>query len=113
VDTKREDGGLGGGLNFPLLSDLNKATARNYGILTGNDGVALRGLFLIDPDGIVMHAIINNLSVGRSTSEALRVPKAFQFVRSHEGYVCPADWEERKDTMLADSDGMRKYLSNH
>lgn len=113
VDTKREDGGLGGGLNFPLLSDLNKATARDYGILTGNDGVALRGLFLINPDGIVTHATINNLSVGRSTSEALRVLKAFQFVSSHEGYVCPADWEEGKDTMLANSDGMRKYLSNH
>jgi peroxiredoxin (alkyl hydroperoxide reductase subunit C) len=113
VDTKREDGGLGGGLNFPLLSDLNKATAQDYGILTGNEGVALRGLFLIDQEGIVMHATINNLSVGRSTSEALRVLKAFQFVSSHEGHVCPADWEEGKDTMLANSDGMRKYLSNH
>jgi len=113
VDTKREDGGLGGGLNFPLLSDLGKATAQNYGILTGNDGVALRGLFLINPEGIVMHATINNLSVGRSTREALRVLNAFQFVSSHEGHVCPADWEEGKDTMLANSDGMRKYLSNH
>jgi peroxiredoxin (alkyl hydroperoxide reductase subunit C) len=113
VDTKREDGGLGGGLNFPLLSDLNKATVQDYGILTGNGGVALRGLFLINPEGIVMHATINNLSVGRSTREALRVLKAFQFVSSHEGHVCPADWEEGKDTMLANSDGMRKYLSNH
>jgi peroxiredoxin (alkyl hydroperoxide reductase subunit C) len=113
VDTKREDGGLGGGLNFPLLSDLGKATAQEYGILAGNDGVALRGLFLINPEGIVMHATINNLSVGRSTREALRVLNAFQFVSSHEGHVCPADWEEGKDTMLANSDGMRKYLSNH
>jgi peroxiredoxin (alkyl hydroperoxide reductase subunit C) len=113
VDTKREDGGLGGKLNFPLLSDLNKATARDYGILTGNDSVALRGLFLISPEGIVMHTTINNLSVGRSTGEALRVLKAFQFVSMHEGHVCPADWEEGKDTMVANPDGMKKYLANH
>ncbi len=113
VDTKREDGGLGGGLNFPLLSDMNKAAARDYGILAGNDGVALRGLFLISPEGIVMHATINNLSVGRSTSEALRVLKAFQFVSMHKGHVCPADWEEGKDTMVASPDGMKKYLANH
>ena len=113
VDTKREEGGLGGNLNYPLLSDLNKGTARDYGILTGGDSVALRGLFLIGPDGIVMHATINNLSVGRSTNEALRVLQAFQFVSMHQGHVCPADWEEGKDSMIANSDGMKKYLVNH
>ena len=55
VDTKREDGGLGGSLNYPLLSDLNKVTARDYGILMEDEGVALRGLFLISPEGVVMH----------------------------------------------------------
>ena len=60
-----------------------------------------------------MHSTINNLSVGRSTGEALRVLKAFQFVSMHEGHVCPADWEEGKDAMVADSDGMKKYLSSH
>ena len=113
VDTKREEGGLGGDLNYPLLSDLNKGTVRDYGILTGGDSVALRGLFLIGPDGIVMHATINNLSVGRSTNEALRVLQAFQFVSMHQGHVCPADWEEGKDSMIANSDGMKKYLVNH
>ena len=113
VDTKREDGGLGGSLNYPLLSDLNKVTARDYGILMGNEGVALRGLFLINPDGMVMHSTINSLSVGRSVGEALRVIKAFQFVSAHEGEVCPADWEEGKDTMVANSDGMKKYLTDH
>ncbi len=113
VDAKREDGGLGGGLNFPLLSDLNKATAKEYRILQENDGVALRGLFLSSPEGIVMHATINNLSVGRSTGEALRVLKAFQFVSMNEGHVCPADWEEGKDSMVANSDGMKKYLASH
>jgi peroxiredoxin (alkyl hydroperoxide reductase subunit C) len=113
VETKREDGGLGGSLNYPLLSDLNKGTARDYGILMEKEGVALRGLFLISPEGIVMHSTINSLSVGRSVNEAMRVLKAFQFVSTHEGQVCPADWEEGKDTMIANSDGMKKYLTNH
>ena len=113
VDTKREDGGLGGSLNYPLLSDLNKGTTRDYGILIEDEGVALRGLFLISPDGMIMHSTINSLSVGRSVSEAMRVLKAFQFVSSHEGLVCPADWEEGKDTMTANSDGMKKYLASH
>ena len=113
VDTKREDGGLGGSLNFPLLSDLNKVTARDYGILLEKEGVALRGLFLINPEGMIMHATINSLSVGRSVNEAMRVIKAFQFVSAHEGQVCPADWEEGKEAMTANSDGMKKYLTNH
>ena len=113
VDTKREDGGLGGTLDYPLLSDLNKIAARDYGILMENEGVALRGLFLIDPDGMIMHSTINSLSVGRSVTEAMRVLKAFQFVRNHDGRVCPADWEEGKDTMVANSDDMKKYLASH
>jgi peroxiredoxin (alkyl hydroperoxide reductase subunit C) len=73
-------------------------------------GVALRGLFLIDPNGVVMHATINNLPVGRSANEALRTLKAFQFVAANEGQVCPADWDEGKETMGASTEGMRKYL---
>jgi len=113
VDTKREDGGLGGNLNYPLLSDLNKGTARDYGILMENEGVSLRGLFLISPEGAIMHATINSLSVGRSVAEAMRVMKAFQFVSSHEGQVCPADWEDGKDAMVANSDGVKEYLASH
>jgi len=113
VDTKREEGGLGGLLNYPLLSDLNKVTARNYGILMEHEGIALRGLFLVDPDGIIMHSTINNLSVGRSVTEATRVIKAFQFVTTHDGQVCPADWEEGEDTMTAEPEAMKKYLTTH
>jgi len=113
VDTKREDGGLGGSLNYPLLSDLNKKAVGDYGILLGNEGVALRGLFLINPEGMVMHSTINSLSVGRSVSEAMRVLKAFQFVTSNQGLVCPADWEEGKDTMGANPEDMKKYLATH
>jgi peroxiredoxin (alkyl hydroperoxide reductase subunit C) len=113
VETKREDGGLGGSLNYPLLSDLNKVAAQDYGILMEKEGVALRGLFLISPEGVIMHSTINSLSVGRSVDEAMRVLKAFQFVSTHEGQVCPADWEEGRDTMTANSDGLKKYLSSH
>jgi peroxiredoxin (alkyl hydroperoxide reductase subunit C) len=113
VETKLEDGGLGGRLSYPLLSDINKSAAKAYGILLEEEGVALRGLFLIDPDGIVMHSTINNLSVGRSVTEAKRVLKAFQYVTSHAGQVCPADWEEGKDAMRADSSGVREYLASH
>lgn len=113
VDAKREDGGLGGSLNYPLLSDLNKVTARDYDIILDNEGVALRGLFIINPEGTVMHATINHLPVGRSVREAMRLLKAFQFVSSHEGQVCPADWEEGKDTMTAEPEEMKKYLASH
>jgi peroxiredoxin (alkyl hydroperoxide reductase subunit C) len=113
VDTKREDGGLGGSLNYPLLSDLNKVAAKDYGILMTKDGVALRGLFLINPEGVMMHSTINSLSVGRSVNEAMRVLKAFQFITTHAGHVCPADWEEGKDTMIASPEEMKKYLSEH
>jgi alkyl hydroperoxide reductase subunit AhpC len=113
MDTKREDGGLGGNLNYPLLSDLNKGAARDYGILMEDEGVSLRGLFLISPEGTIMHATINSLSVGRSVAEAMRVMKAFQFVSSHEGQVCPADWEDGKDAMVANSDGVKEYLARH
>jgi peroxiredoxin (alkyl hydroperoxide reductase subunit C) len=112
VETKKEEGGLGGSLDYPLLADLNKTVARDYGVLA-DAGVALRGLFLIDPNGTIMHATVNNLPVGRSASEALRTLKAFQFVASHDGQVCPADWDEGQDSMAASPDGMRKYLSSH
>jgi peroxiredoxin (alkyl hydroperoxide reductase subunit C) len=112
VDTPYEGGGLGGSLEYPLLADLGKTASRDYGVLSPA-GVALRGLFLIDPQGTVMHATINNLPVGRSAKETLRTLKAFQFVAANDGLVCPADWDEGQDTMAADPEGMRKYLSEH
>jgi peroxiredoxin 2/4 len=112
VESKYEDGGLGGSLNYPLLADLNKQMSQDYGVLM-DSGKALRGSFLIDPKGVVMHAVINNLSVGRSAAEALRTLKAFQYVTSHDGEVCPADWDEGEDTMKEDPASMRKFLATH
>jgi peroxiredoxin (alkyl hydroperoxide reductase subunit C) len=113
VESKTEEGGLGGTLEYPLLADLNKVVSRAYGVLDENSGVALRGSFLIDPKGTVMHSVVNNLPVGRSAVEAVRTVKAFQYVTSHEGEVCPADWEEGMETMKASPEGMRKYLTAH
>ena len=93
-----------------LVADLKKEISRDYGVLF-DDEVALRGLFLIDPEGTVMHATVNNLPVGRSAKEALRTLKAFQFVASNDGQVCPADWDEGDDTMGASSEGMQQYLA--
>jgi len=108
AETERAKGGLGG-VDIPLVADLSKAIAEQYGVLAG--GVALRGLFLVDPEGTVQHATINNLAVGRSTTEALRVLEAFQFVASHEGLVCPADWTQEVEPMKADPNGMAEYLA--
>ncbi len=112
VDTKHEDGGLGGDLEYPLLADINKEVAFSYGVLEEDAGVALRGLFLIDPEGNVQHAVINNLPVGRSSQEALRTLKAFQFVAAHDGQVCPANWDEGRDTMTATPEGMHDFLKS-
>lgn len=104
----RQQGGIEG-LAYPLLADLNKQMSRDYGVLTA-DGVALRGLFLIDPDGVVQHATINNLAVGRSVDETLRLVQAFQFVREN-GEVCPADWKPGEKTMIADPEKSKIFFA--
>ena len=106
----RQQGGIEG-LNYPLLADVKKEIVGNYGVLT-DDGVALRGLFVIDPDGVIQHATINNLGVGRSVDETLRVLQAFQFVRDH-GEVCPANWKPGGETMKADPQKSKAYFSKH
>lgn len=106
----RNDGGLGD-VNFPILADLNKKIATDYEVLT-DDGVALRGLFLIDDKNIIQHATINNLSVGRNVEEALRLLKAYQFT-AEKGEVCPANWNEGDDSMKPDPKGSKEWFSKH
>jgi peroxiredoxin (alkyl hydroperoxide reductase subunit C) len=108
-NTPRKEGGLGN-LAYPLVADLNKSIARDYGVLIEGGGVALRGLFIIDPKGVVRAATVHDLPVGRSVDETLRVIKAFQFVEKH-GEVCPADWQEGKPTMKADPKGSKEYFT--
>src|SRR5262249_57985133 len=93
---------------IPLLADLKKEVARDYGVLL-SDGVALRGLFVIDPEGIVRHITINDLPIGRSVDEALRVVQAVQFAAEH-GEVGPANSTPRKDSMQGDPQGSKDDL---
>lgn len=106
-NTPRAQGGLQP-MNLPLVADLDKNIARAYGVLL-NESVALRGLFVIDPKGIVRHATINDLPIGRSVDETLRVLQAVQFTDRH-GEVCPANWKPGEKSMKADPKGSQEYF---
>ncbi|GAB6024707.1 thioredoxin peroxidase Tpx1 [Chamberlinius hualienensis] len=108
INTPRKQGGLGD-MKIPLLSDFNKTIASNYGILIEGAGIALRGLFLIDPKGVLRHMSVNDLPVGRSVDETLRLVKAFQFVEKH-GEVCPAGWKPDSPTIKPDPIKSREYF---
>lgn len=110
VNTPRNKGGLGP-MKIPLLSDLSKSISREYGVLLEDAGIALRGSFLIDPSGKVRQITINDLPVGRSVDESLRLLKAFQFTDKH-GEVCPANWEEGAETMKPDPKGSQSYFKS-
>lgn len=109
-NTQPENGGIGN-IQFPLVADLSKNIARSYGILF-NEEVALRGLFLIDKEGIVRHCVINDLPLGRSVDEAIRIVDALQFFEEH-GEVCPANWQKGADGMNPSAAGVASYLANH
>ena len=106
-DTSVAKGGIGP-IGYPLVADLDKNIARAYGVLL-NEALALRGLFLIDRQGIVRHALVNDLPLGRNVDEALRMVDALQFHEEH-GEVCPAGWERGEGGMKPTADGVAKYL---
>ena len=106
--TPVEQGGIGP-IRYPLVSDLSKRIARDYGVLV-NDEVALRGLFLIDRQGVVRHALVNDLALGRSVDEVLRMVDALRF-HEERGEVCPAGWREGEEAMRPTPDGVVDYLS--
>lgn len=109
TEKPRAQGGISG-LKYPLLADLNKTMAADFGVLN-EGGVALRGLFIVDPEGVVQHATINNLAVGRSVDETLRVVQAFQHVREN-GEVCPAGWQPGAKAMKADWNKSKDYFAS-
>jgi peroxiredoxin 2/4 len=110
-NTPRKQGGIGP-IQYPLVSDLTKQISRDYGVLLEGGGVALRGLFLIDKAGVVRHALINDLPLGRSVDEALRMVDALQFHEEH-GDVCPANWHAGEEAMKPSSEGVAAYLAKH
>jgi len=97
TDTPRNKGGLGT-MKIPILSDLTKQVSRDYGVLLEDAGISLRGLFIIDDKGILRQITVNDLPVGRSVDETLRLVQAFQFTDKH-GEVCPAGWTPGADTI--------------
>ena len=109
-NTPRKAGGIGP-IKYPLVADLTKQIACDYGVLL-DGGVALRGLFLIDKQGVVRHALINDLPIGRSVDEALRVVDALQFHEQH-GDVCPANWHQGDEAMKPSAEGVATYLAKH
>lgn len=109
-NTPVENGGIGN-VQFPMVADLNKEITRSYGIEHAAS-VALRGLFLIDPKGVVRHCVINDLPLGRSVDEALRMLDALQFTDTH-GEVCPANWKQGDEAMKPTAEGVASYLTKH
>jgi peroxiredoxin (alkyl hydroperoxide reductase subunit C) len=109
-NTPVDHGGIGQ-VQYPLVADLNKKISRDFGVLV-DDSVALRGLFLIDREGVVRHALVNDLSLGRSVEEAIRMLDALQFTEEH-GEVCPANWKEGDEAMKPTSEGVAEYLTKH
>jgi len=123
LTTERNNGGIKG-VTYPIVADRSKMIAINYGVLGGEysmvndelsfegDPVAFRGLFLIDKEGIIRHQVINDLPLGRSVDEALRMVDALNF-HEENGEVCPANWNQGKDGLKDTAEGIASYLSTH
>jgi len=125
LNTELKDGGIMG-VQYPLVADNSKTIAENYDVLAGEydfdeeDGLstfdgdprAFRGLFLIDKQGVVRHQVVNDMPLGRSVDEALRIVDALQYHEEH-GEVCPADWKPGEDAMKENAESVADYLSKH
>ena len=106
--TPLNEGGIGE-IDYPLVADLKKSIATDYGVLF-DDSIALRGLFLIDKEGVVRHALVNDLPLGRSVDEAIRMVDALQYFETN-GEVCPANWKQGEEAMKPDAEGVANYLA--
>ena len=109
-NTDRKVGGLGQ-IDYALVADLDKKISEDYGVLA-DGGIAFRGLFLIDKDGIVQHALVNNLPLGRSIDEAIRMVDALQH-HEQNGEVCPANWKKGADAMKPGPKESQEYFNSH
>ena len=110
LSTPKNQGGIQG-VEYPLISDLCRTISADYDVLS-SEGVAYRGLFLIDKNGIVRHQVVNDLPLGRSVDETLRIVDALQFFVQH-GEVCPANWHSGQEALKPTVDGVALYLSRN
>ena len=110
LQSDRNHGGIKG-IKYPVVADINKTIARDYDVLIENDGVALRGSFLIDKEGIVRHQTVNDLPLGRNVDEFLRLLEALQFSEKH-GEVCPANWTKGEKAMTPTLSSLNVYMSS-
>ena len=110
-NTPTENGGIGA-VKYALAADVKHEIAKAYGIEHPEEGVALRGSFLIDKNGVVRHQVVNDLPLGRNIDEMLRMVDALQFHEEH-GEVCPAQWEKGKEGMKDSPEGVAKYLKQN
>jgi peroxiredoxin 2/4 len=108
ADTERAEGGIKG-VNYALVSDINKTIARAYGVLLEDEGIALRGLFMINKEGVLKHATINHLDLGRNIDEVLRLLDAIDHTEKY-GEVCPANWKSGEKAMKPTQAGLREYV---
>ena len=104
LNTPKEEG-----ITYPVLSDIHKTIAKEYGVLDECQGIAFRGVFILDKNNIVQSITVNNLSLGRNIDEFLRVIDALQFVEKH-GQVCPANWNTGKKAMDPTTEGLETYF---
>jgi len=111
TNTPRDAGGLGK-MNIPILADRTQEISSKYGVLKKDEGLAFRGLFIIDGKGVLRQITVNDLPVGRDVDETLRLVQAFKFTDEH-GEVCPAGWRKGKKTMKPTQEGVSNYLANH
>ena len=110
IQTDRKSGGIGD-IHYPLVADLKKEISTAYNVLDPDAGIALRGLFVIDQDGVIQHSTINNLGFGRSVDEALRVLQAIQHIQTHPDEVCPAGWQPGQKTMNPDPKKSKEFFA--
>jgi peroxiredoxin (alkyl hydroperoxide reductase subunit C) len=109
LSTPKCKGGIEG-VSYPLVSDLNKSISKSYQVLKEEDGIAFRGLYILDKKGIIRHQLINDLPIGRSVDEALRTLDAIIF-HDANGEVCPANWKKGDRAMTPDSQGLEAYFN--
>jgi peroxiredoxin 2/4 len=108
VNTPKAKGGIEG-VTYPLVSDLNKTISADYDVLVDGAGIAYRGLFLIDKEGVVRHQVVNDLPLGRNIDEAVRMVDALSYFETN-GEVCPANWKEGEKSMKPTNEGLEEYF---